>query len=29
MLANALRAHLAKLGHVANPSIANLAKLAE
>lgn len=29
MLANALRAHLAELGHVANPGIANLAKLAE
>lgn len=28
MLANALRAHLAELGHVANPGIANLAKLA-
>ncbi len=29
MLANALRAHLAELGHVANPGIGNLAKLAE
>jgi transposase len=29
MLANALRAHLAELGFVANPGIANLAKLAE
>jgi transposase len=29
MLANALRAHLAELGYVANPGIANLAKLAE
>lgn len=29
MLANALRAHLAEFGHVANPGIANLAKLAE
>lgn len=29
MLANALRAHLAELGHVTNPGIANLAKLAE
>jgi transposase len=29
MLANALRAHLAELGLVANPGIANLAKLAE
>lgn len=29
MLVNALRAHLAELGHVANPGIANLAKLAE
>ena len=29
MLANALRAHLAELGSVANPGIANLAKLAE
>ena len=29
MTANALRAHLAELGHVANPGIANLAKLAE
>lgn len=29
MFANALRAHLAELGHVANPGIANLAKLAE
>jgi transposase len=29
MLANALRAHLAELGHVANLGIANLAKLAE
>ncbi|NJO34136.1 MAG: IS110 family transposase [Rhodospirillales bacterium] len=29
MIANALRAHLAELGLVANPGIANLAKLAE
>lgn len=29
MLANALRAHLAELGFVANPGIANLVKLAE
>lgn len=29
MLANALRAHLAELGFVANPGIANLATLAE
>jgi transposase len=29
MLANALRAHLAELGFVANPGIVNLAKLAE
>ena len=29
MLANALRAHLAELGLVANPGIANLAKLAQ
>jgi transposase len=29
MLANAMRAHLAELGFVANPGIANLAKLAE
>lgn len=29
MLANALRAHLAELGRVANPGIAHLAKLAE
>lgn len=29
MIANALRAHLAKLGLVTNPGIANLAKLAE
>lgn len=29
MLANALRAHLAELGFVANPGIANLAKMAE
>ena len=29
MLANALRAHLAEVGFVANPGIANLAKLAE
>lgn len=29
MLANALRAHLAELGFVANPGIANLARLAE
>ena len=29
ILANALRAHLAELGFVANPGIANLAKLAE
>ena len=29
MLANALRAHLAELGFIANPGIANLAKLAE
>src|SRR3546814_15291681 len=29
MLANALSAHLAELGFVANPGIANLAKLAE
>ena len=29
MLANALRAHLAELGFVANPGIANLAKLAD
>ena len=29
MTANALRAHLAELGFVANPGIANLAKLAE
>lgn len=29
MLANALRAHLAELGFVVSPGIANLAKLAE
>jgi transposase len=29
MLANALRAHLAELGFVANPGIANLTRLAE